>query len=163
MCPLPAYWVPLILRLSVSNVGLAAIAIRYTIWFSKALNALAPGMIDRLTCCLEPKHFLEAGVFCVEALVHGAEVVLVLQTFKCSPWCLYTPMPKDWNGAFFSVEDFCCLAVCWVMPSRVLVFVYLSEICLVLVWSSGVILLLVVLLVWGFYINWIFVRTFICF
>ena len=94
MCPLPAYWVPLILRLSVSNVGLAAMAIRYTIWFSKAWNALAPGMIDRLTCCLEPKHFLEAGVFCVEALVHGAEVVLFLQTFECSPWCLYTPMPK---------------------------------------------------------------------
>ena len=88
-------------------------------------------------------------------------LVLVLLTFECSPWCLYTLMPKDWNEAFFSVEEFCCLVVCWVMPSRVLVFVYLLEICVDLMCSSSVILVLLILFGWGFYIAWSFFCTFI--
>ena len=90
---IPLYCVSLILHLSCMNVGFCAIVIWYTIWFSKAQNILAPGMIDRLTCCAEPKRSLEAGAFCVKvpvllAVIHGAKVVLVLHSFECS----HTPM-----------------------------------------------------------------------
>ena len=74
----------MILCLSIINFGLATIARRYTIAFGKAWNALVFGMIDRLTCCVEPTHLLEADAFCVEVLVRGAEVVLDLHTFECS-------------------------------------------------------------------------------
>ena len=95
MCLLAACWVHLILRLSFINVGLGAIAIWSTIWFSKARNALAPGMIDRLTCCMEPKRSLEAGAFCVKVpvlltVIRGAKVVLVLHLSECSLSLVFT-------------------------------------------------------------------------
>ena len=115
MCPLPAYWVPLILRLSVSNVGLAAIDIRYTIWFSKARNAFSPGRIDRLTCCVEPKRSLEAGALCVEVLVL---LVLVPCMFECSLHGVHTlQYLKIEMGPSLVLQTYRCLGVCWVMPS----------------------------------------------
>ena len=134
MCPLTACWVPLILRLSSINVGLGAIAIWYTIWFSKARNAFSPGMIDRLTYCVEPKRSLEAGALCVEVLVlltviRGTEVVLVPRTFECSLHGVHTlQCLKIEMGPSLVLQTYRCLGVCWVMPSWVFVFVYLSEI-----------------------------------
>ena len=95
MCPLAACWVPLILHLSFINVGLGAIAIRYAIWFRKSRNTLAPGMIDQLTCCVEPKRSLEAGAFCVKVpvlltVIRGAKVVLVLHLSECSLSLVFT-------------------------------------------------------------------------
>ena len=103
---------------------------------SKARNAFSPGMIDRLTCCVEPKRSLEAGALCVEVLVllgltviRGTEVVLVPRTFECSLHGVHTlQCLKIEMGPSLVLQTYRCLGVCWVMPSRVFVFVYLSEI-----------------------------------
>ena len=91
-------------------------------------------MIDRLTCCVEPKRSLEAGALCVEVLVlltviRGTEVVLVPRTFECSLHGVHTlQCLKIEMGPSLVLQTYRCLGVCWVMPSRVFVFVYLSKI-----------------------------------
>ena len=95
------------------------------------------------------------------AVILGAEVVLFLHTLECSLHGVHTFQCLKIEMGPSVLRTFGCLGVCWVIPSRVLVFVYLLEICVDLVCHSRVILLLLILLGWSFCIAWSCFCTFI--
>ena len=79
-------------------------------------------MIDRLTCCVEPKRSLEAGALCVEVLVlltviRGTEVVLVPRTFECSLHGVHTlQCLKIEMGPSLVLQTYRCLGFCVCVP-----------------------------------------------